>query len=112
VPTLALAWYRSESGAEPVREWLRDVAKGPRQQIGADLLYVQKFWPTGMPRVRLLGGGLHELRSTFDGNEYRLFFCVTKGVLVALHVFQKKSQETPKRELTTARLRQKEVERG
>jgi phage-related protein len=108
-PKLACVWYRSATGTEPVREWVRGLPEEVRREIGADLFYVQAFWPTGMPRVRSLGAGLHELRTTAGRNEYRLFFCVEGDTLVVLHGFQKKTQKTPDDELATARTRLKKV---
>lgn len=88
---------------------MRALPPAASQEIGADLLYVQEFWPTGMPRVRSLGDGLHELRSTASTGEYRLFFCVTHEAIVALHGFQKKTRTTPAGELQITRQRMKEV---
>jgi hypothetical protein len=48
---LAAVFYRSASGDEPVREWLRALAKTDRQTIGEDIAYVQYKWPIGKPRV-------------------------------------------------------------
>jgi phage-related protein len=92
-----------------VLTWLRTLPKGARVAIGADLLNVQTAWPVGMPTVRPLGGGLHELRSTAATGEYRVLFCVAGRTLYALHGFQKKTQKTPPTELETARRRQKDV---
>ena len=102
-------WYRNETGNEPVREWVRELPREARHEMGADLLYVQAFWPTGMPRVRSLGDGLHELRTTAACGEYRLFFCVEGTTIVVLHGFQKKTQETPAGDLKTAKKRLKKV---
>ncbi len=108
-PKITCIWYRSSTGNEPVREWVRGLTREARYEIGADLLYVQSFWPTGMPRVRSLGAGLHELRTTAGRSEYRLFFCVEGTTLVVLHGFQKKTQKTPDNELAIARKRLKKV---
>jgi antitoxin HicB len=42
-------FYRSETGNEPVREWLRGLDEGDRRAIGLDLMRVQFGWPIGMP---------------------------------------------------------------
>jgi phage-related protein len=109
-PKFTCVFYRTASGGEPAREWLRSLSKAARQQVGADLLYVQHFWPTGMPRVRALGSGLHEVRSTAGRSEFRVFFCVRGTTLYILHGIQKKTPKTPAGELAMARARQREVE--
>jgi phage-related protein len=110
-PGFGVRFYRNPSGEEPARIWLQGLPKRVRAEIGADLFFVQEYWPTGMPRVGSIGRGLHELRSTFDGNEYRVFFCVRDGMIVVLHGFQKKTRKPPAGDLAIARTRQKEVER-
>lgn len=109
-PKFRCVFYRTASGAEPARDWLRALPKAARRQVGADLLYVQHFWPTGMPRVRALGRGLHEVRSTVGRSEFRVFFCVRGTTLYVLHGIQKKTVKTPASELATARARQREVD--
>jgi hypothetical protein len=44
-------FYRSASGSEPVREWLKTLDKADRQTVGEDIAYVQYKWPIGKPRV-------------------------------------------------------------
>ena len=61
------------------------------------------------PLVGAFGKGLYEVVTSFDGNEYRLLFCVVSSTMVLLHGFQKKTKKTPKPDLDLARARQKEV---
>ena len=56
-------FYRSTSGDEPVREWLKALDKADRQAIGKDIAYVQYKWPIGKPRVDHLRGSIWEVRS-------------------------------------------------
>ena len=49
-------FYRSASGDEPVREWLKALNKADRLIIGEDIAYVQYKWPIGKPRVDHLRG--------------------------------------------------------
>jgi len=51
-------FYRSASGDEPVREWLKALDKADRQAIGEDIAYVQYKWPIGKPRVDHLRGSV------------------------------------------------------
>jgi hypothetical protein len=52
---LTVSFYRSASGNEPVREWLKhEVSLEARRRIGADIKTAQEGWPLGMPLVRKL----------------------------------------------------------
>jgi phage-related protein len=108
---IPLVFYRGAAGTEPVREWLRAMARDDRLEIGADLQRVQYRWPVGMPLCRPLGDGLWEVRTILPSKTIsRVFVCFHDGVLYALHGFIKKTQKTPSKELTIARKRQREVE--
>lgn len=64
----------------------------------------------GMPHTRALGDGLFEIRAKAEEGIGRVFFCTLVGRrIVILHGFIKKTDKTPKRELTIARNRLKEV---
>jgi phage-related protein len=105
-------FYRSSSGSEPVREWLRDLPVEDRRILGHDIGLVEFGWPVGMPLCRPLRDGLWEIRSSLPGGRIaRIAFCLTHGRLVLLHGFIKKSQKTPATDLALARSRQKEVEK-
>jgi phage-related protein len=109
---LPAIFYRSKMGAEPVREWLKEMPAEDRRIIGFDLATAEFGWPVGMPLCRSLGGGLWEVRSHLNrGRIARVVFCVNEGHMVLLHGFVKKSRKTPPCELELARTRQKEVER-
>ena len=41
--------FRSRTGAEPVRDWLRSLDKQDRFRIGTDVKTVEFGWPVGMP---------------------------------------------------------------
>ena len=103
-------FYRTANGAVPVLEWLRDMAREDRRQLGLDLLRVQENWPIGMPLCRNLGGGLWEVRSSLHGGRIaRLLFCLHAGEVFVLHGFIKKTQKTPPQDLQLAGKRMKEV---
>lgn len=110
-PALACRFYtQAASREEPVREWLKSLPGDVMHEIGTDLAAVQWHWPrVGAPQVKPMGNGLWELRTRHDKNEYRVFFVVGDGALIALHGFQKKTQRTSPTDLELARKRQKEV---
>lgn len=64
----------------------------------------------GMPYTRAMGDGLFEIRLKAQTGIARILYCVLHNRnIVMLHSFIKKSQQTPKKELTLARFRMKEV---
>lgn len=106
---LCIAFYRSENGNEPVRDWLRELTAEDRKSIGTDIKTVQYGWPLGMPLVRKIEPGLWEVRSDIPDGIARVLFTTEHGVMVLLHGFIKKSQKTPEADLKTARNRLKKL---
>lgn len=104
-PVLRVVFWRSASGSEPVRDWLRALGHGDRRAIGGDIKTVQLRWPLGMPLVRKMEPGLWEVRSRIESGIARTFFTVDDGVMVLLHAYVKRSHRTPAGALATARRR-------
>jgi phage-related protein len=103
-------FWATEAGNEPVREWLKELAKEDRQTIGDDLRQLQFGWPVGMPLCRPLGRGLWELRSTLAGRRIaRVLLTHHDGSLVLLLGFIKKSRKTPGSDLELARRRLRDL---
>ena len=108
---LAASFFETAAGAQPVREWLLAMSDDDRKVIGDDIATAEFGWPVGMPVCRPMGGGLFELRSGLTGNRIaRVLFCTTKGHLVLLHGFEKKTRKTPASDLALAKKRRKEIE--
>jgi phage-related protein len=108
---IALVFFRSRTGHEPVREWLKALPVEDRHAIGRDLERVQHRWPVGMPLARFLGKGLWEVRTRLPSSRIaRVIFCFHEEELVALHGFIKKSQKTPHGERELAMDRKKQME--
>jgi phage-related protein len=105
------SFYRSDSGDEPVRDWLKSLPPDDRRAIGFDLKTIEYGWPVGMPICRSLGDGLWEVRSTLPGSSRiaRVLFCFSQNRIVLLHGFIKKTQKTPQSDLAIARSRKKET---
>ena len=94
-----VAFYRTDQGTEPVREWLKSLDPGDRKIVGDDLQTLEFGWPIGMPLCRSIVShkGLWELRCNLtSGRIARLLFCVASGRLVLLHAFIKKSRSDPR----------------
>ena len=105
-----MAFWRSPSVREPVRDWLRELDKSDRQTIGNNLRTLQYGWPLGMPLVRKLADHIWELRSSLPTRrEARLLFTANRERIVVLSGFIKKSQKTPAAEIELARRRLKDL---
>ena len=64
----------------------------------------------GMPHTRSLGDGLIELRVKGKEGIARIFFCtIVERKIVMLHVFIKKTNKTPKKEMKIAINRMRKV---
>lgn len=107
---LDVAFYRTESGAEPVREWLKSLPRADKRVIGSDIKTVQYGWPLGMPVVRKLDPKFWEIRSRLDKRIARVLFTLQGDTMVLLHGFIKKSQHIAKADLALARQRKAKLE--
>ena len=102
---LPARFFESDTGKNPVRDWLLDLLQADRRLIGQDIATVEFGWPIGMPLCRSMKGykGLWEIRVNLtDGKIARILFCAHEENLVLLHGFIKKSQKTPDKEIETA----------
>ena len=102
---LTVVFYRTESGNEPVREWLKELSREDKRKIGEDIKTAQLGWPLGMPLIRKIQKDLWEVRTTLESGIARVFFTVDEEYMILLHGFIKKSQKTPQHELNTAIVR-------
>ena len=108
---MPVVFYRTRSGNEVVRDWLRSLDEKDRNAIGLDLMRVQYRWPVGMPLCRSLGDGLWEVRSDLPSRTIaRTLFYIKDDRILVLHGFIKKTQKAPEADLALARKRKKEFE--
>ncbi|WP_347272796.1 type II toxin-antitoxin system RelE/ParE family toxin [Candidatus Kuenenia sp.] len=91
-------FYRTDSGNEPVRKWLKSLPPEDRKDIGADLQTLEFGWPVGMPLCRLLSShkGLWEIRCNLtDGRIARVLFWVRKKrVNFIAWIYQENAENT------------------
>lgn len=109
---LNVVFYRTESGKEPVREWLKQLLRDDKRQIGEDIKTAQLGWPLGMPLIRKIDKDLWEVRTRLADGVARVFFTVDGNYMILLHGFVKKSQKTPQYELKSALSRLGNYRRG
>lgn len=108
-PQLEVRFFRTETGKEPVRDWLLELSTPDRRTVGEDLKTVQFGWPLGMPLVRKMERDLWEVRVSLDKRIARLLFTVQGNAIVLLHGFIKKSRTTPADDLALARQRLRQL---
>ena len=73
-------FFRTSSGKEPVREWLKKQTDDDKKSIGSDIAVVEWTWPIGYPLVRKLDAELWEVRSNLTDGIARVFFTVYEKI--------------------------------
>jgi phage-related protein len=111
---VSVIFFRTEAGAEPLRDWLRKLPPEDRKRIGEDIKTVEFGWPIGMPVCRAVGDGIYEVRTTLTQNRIArvLFYIDKRSRMVLLHGFIKKTQKTPKNDLELAKGNKSKHQRG
>jgi phage-related protein len=107
---LNVVFFRTVSGAEPVRRWLKSLSAAHKKAIGADIKTVQFGWPLGMPLVEKLEPYLWEVRTAVPDGIARVLFTIDGHVMILLHGFIKKTRKIPRKEIGTARSRLKQYQ--
>ena len=105
---LDAVFFRTSSGTEPVRSWLKSLSVTHKKKIGEDIKTVQFGWPLGMPLVRKIEPYLWEVRSKVPDGIARTLFTVDGKMMILLHGFIKKTGKISKKELSTVRSRLKQ----
>jgi len=102
---LNVVFSRTESGTEPVRDWLKSLPASHKKKIGEDIKTVQFGWPLGMPLVEKLEPYLWEVRTKVPDGIARVLFTVDGPMMILLHGFIKKTRKMPQKEINTAKSR-------
>ena len=105
------AFFCTDQGNEPVREWLRSLPVEAKKEIGSDIERVQWQWPVSKPLVDGLGGGLYEVRTKVERIQYRVLFCIVENTMLLVHGFVKKARTEPG-EIAIGRSRLKAVKKA
>ena len=102
---LRVVFFKTNSGTEPVRDWIKLLGETDRKIIGEDIKTAQFGWPLGMPLIRKMDTDLWEVRSRLSDRVARVLFTVQNETMILLHGFIKKSQKTPTSDLKMAQKR-------
>lgn len=112
---ISVRFYKTESGNEPVKEWLYSLEKEDRKIIGTDIQTVEFGFPIGMPLVRKVDTKhkLWEVRTTLQSDKIaRVIFTIYKDCMILLHGFIKKDQKLPEKDKDLAIDRRKKLDLG
>jgi len=99
--------YESTSGDKPVEEFIKSLDERGRLKVSRTLDLLGEFGLEGAyPHVKkLVGTPLWELRILGADSVRILYVTITGRVFLLLHGFKKKTQKTPKQEISTAKKR-------
>ena len=104
-------FYRTESGACPVEEFLDSLSGKQAQKVAwvMQLIEDMEVVPGQYFRKLVNTDGLWEIRVQAGNSIFRLLgFLEGKQLVILNHAFQKKTQKTPKREIRIAEVRKRE----
>ena len=107
---LNVIFFRTGSGTEPVRRWLKSLPTSHKKAIGEDIKTVQFGWPLGMPLVEKIKPYLWEVRTRVPDGIARTLFTVDGHLMILLHGFIKKTRKIPQKEIEIARSRLKQYQ--
>ncbi len=104
-------FYFSSSGRSPVQDFIKGLSKpdqGRFSEVYEGIL--QHGLECQRVEFRQLEWKLWEIKFTGVGGKYRIaYVMMDKDWMVWLHVFKKKTQETPRNDLGLAKKRMKEI---
>jgi phage-related protein len=92
------------------REDLREFPAPVRFAIGQELRNVQEgLMPTDFKPMSTVGKGVYEIRIHLEGAWRAMYVAKFEQAVYVLHVFQKKTQQTSKEDIGTARRNYKSI---
>ncbi len=99
--------YLEAHGHVPVNDFLDTLPLKDRARVSRTVALLEDYGPAlKMPHARHLQGKVWELRIDGRPNSYRVLYAAMPGrKFVLLHVFAKKTEKTPRREIETAERR-------
>ena len=108
-----ILYYRGGFGKSPIEEFLLELKRSNNPLAEQALKGLEKLKNRTYhkePLSKHLEAGLWELRIRAGTDILRIIYTFSKGrIIILLHVFIKKQQKTPARELEIARKRLKQV---
>ncbi|SRR5258708_36474923 len=103
-------YFQNSNGEKPVEIFIRALPKKDRTKVLKTINLLREYGPyLAMPHVKKLDRNLWELRISGFNCIYRTFYTNRQRRFYLLHIFKKKSEKTPKKELDLAIDRIKEA---
>ena len=109
--TVNVYFYRTKAGNSPIEAYLDRL---PDRDKARFMDVVEEIEQHGLQAARVvfkpIDGKLWETKLKSYSGSFRIFYVmVSREEMIWLHVFSKKSQKTPQKELKIARTRMKEI---
>ncbi|MBL7036710.1 type II toxin-antitoxin system RelE/ParE family toxin [Candidatus Microgenomates bacterium] len=106
-----VSFYRTKSGNTPIDDFILKSEKSVQSKISRQVKYLKEFGLTqsnpGLKKVA--STNLWEARILGRNNIRIICVTIINERIVVLHIFKKKSQKTPRRELKLALTRYKDL---
>jgi len=104
VPSWIVEVYRDVRGRVPILEYLDNLQLKDRARVVRVVELLEDYGPAlRMPHARHLQGKLWELRVDGRPNSFRILYAtISNRRFILLHIFAKKSDKTPPREIAIA----------
>jgi phage-related protein len=112
-PPFKAVYYRTQSGSEPVRDYIDDDKKPQleRQKIHDIIARIRDYGEAlGEPYVKQVSGPIYELRDTVYDNRI-LFVKRDQRMFVLLHAIKKKRWSIKPKDIQVAQTRWEDLER-
>ena len=105
-----VVFYESEKGGKPVEEFIDSLPAKVAAKVVGDLELLEKFGNhIGEPLSKAIGNGIFELRTRYSKTQIRcLYFFCYGGKIIVTNGFVKKTDKTPRREISLAEKRRAE----
>ncbi len=95
------------------RLFVRSLSLETRKEVGALIMVLQSGELLGEPQskpMRVIHKNAYEIRVGDNNGQYRIIYvAVLKGVIIIPHAFMKKTQKTPKKEISLSIKRLKDI---
>lgn len=106
---MVVKFWTSSSTRNYVGEFIEGLPVMAQKKIIRQLELLEKYGRNFIDMKKLKGYDLCEITINFNNIGYRILCVIKNAVCWLLHIFVKKSNETPQREINTALKRAKEL---
>ncbi|MBI4067536.1 type II toxin-antitoxin system RelE/ParE family toxin [Candidatus Gottesmanbacteria bacterium] len=105
-----IQFYTSSNTRNYVGEFIEGLPAKAKKKIIRQLKLLEKYGHNFIDMKKLKGCQLYEITINFNNIGYRILCAIKQTVCWLLHMFIKKSNDTPKKEINTALGRARDLE--